>query len=147
MGAQRTKKKHAFLTHYKDHGSVPRAAEFAGYAQPGPCYRYLRTGDDGEYLDPVVRDMLGTPEPNDEEPPAIPANVLKFVPKPEEALDLEGVQKLLWTIARDPLVAAGPRVQAASILLKDLREHATNDEELSPEEVVESIRRALGVAD
>ncbi|QED26161.1 hypothetical protein FRD01_02575 [Microvenator marinus] len=146
MGKQRTKKKHAFLTHYKQHGSVTRAAEAAGYAQPGPCYRYLKTGDDGEYLDPIVRSMLGTPEPEEPEQVTLPSNVLKLVPKADREVTptIEGVQALLWSIANDQLTAAGPRVQAASILLKDLRETVEEEYE-SPEDIVEDIRRALYV--
>jgi hypothetical protein len=51
---------------------------------------------------------------------------------------------MLWALAQDVHTPAGPRVQAASILLKDLRE-TTVIEALDADEIVADLRAALGV--
>jgi hypothetical protein len=141
MGIQSTHKKRTFLLAYKASGDVPSAAKEAGYTQAGTGYKYLRRDEQGRYKDPIARQILG-------EPAEKSAPVLKFVKggKVDEtpALTLDAVRAQLYQIARDELVPASSRVQALSVLLKDLKE-SQEPEEQSAEEVIEAIRQALHI--
>ena len=75
-------------------------------------------------------------------------NIIAF-PTPKEGEDafvpsVDDVLRLLWAMAQDPQISSGPRVQAAATLLKDLR-GTPAETEVAPEEVVASMKAALGV--
>ena len=127
MGKRLTPKKRTFLESLKTGASIPDAAATAGYCGAHACYKFLRRDAGGAYLDPTVRAILGGPEP--ERPSPMRANasiatVLAFpsMPVSAEGITVEWCQRALWAIAEDREESAGPRVQAAHVLLKDLRD-------------------------
>ena len=147
MSKQSTPKKRAFLMAYRSSGDVKQSALKAGYTQAGTAYRYLKV-EDGQYVDPIARSVLGTPDAPAPGIPAATARVLQLVPggKDVAELNIGNVRAMLWEISQDTHAAASNRVQALSILLKDLKEDQ-EPEEQSVEEILETIKLALGVSE
>jgi hypothetical protein len=153
MAKRLTEKKRAFLENYNVTGSVPQAADAAGYTQAGPCYKLVRKNPSGVYVDETVRQFLA--ELNGLALPAASpkikkmADVVRLVEYQAPAgtgdtPTIEEVRAYLWSLAQAPNTSDGPRVQALSLLLKDLKEQEIPTA-ASPEVVLETVRAKLSV--
>ena len=154
MAKRLTEKKRAFLENYNVTNSVTAAAEAAGYTQAGPCYKLVRKDASGVYVDETTRQFLaqlnGLALPTS--PPKIKrmADVVRLVKfqAPEtssEVPTLDEVRAYLWSLANAPNTSDGPRVQALSLLMKDLKEEAIPTPP-DPEDVLRVVRTKLSVA-
>jgi hypothetical protein len=154
MAKRLTEKKRAFLENYNVTNSVTAAAEAAGYTQAGPCYKLVRKDANGVYVDETTRQFLaqlnGLALPT--APPKVKrmADVVRLVKfqAPEtssEVPTLDEVRAYLWSLANAPNTSDGPRVQALSLLMKDLKEEAIPAPP-DPEDVLRVVRTKLSVA-
>ena len=159
MAKRLTAQKQKFLDAWLKSGDVAAATKIAKYSQPSNGHKILRQKD-GVYIDETVRQYLAEksglapkrdPRPKIELPSVIPqpvARVINLHANAEKGASviptLEEVRGRLWEVAGDPNTSDGPRVQALSILMKDLKEQEI-PEPPSPEDVIDVVRSKLSI--
>jgi hypothetical protein len=158
MAKRLTPQKKKFLDAWLESGDIREASRIAKYNQPSNGYKVLRQ-ENGVYVDETVRQYLAEksglapkkdPRPKIELPSVIPQPVARVINLhatrgPAEVPTLAEVRARLWEVAGDANTSDGPRVQALSILLKDLKEMEI-PEPPSAEEVVGILREKLRIA-
>jgi len=154
--ARLTDQKKKFLDAWFEHGDVAKASKTAKYSQPANGYKVLRQDANGMYVDNSVRQYLAHLSGLAETPVKRPviekhsvkpvSNVVMFPGVGEDGFipTVDDVLRLLWALAQDTTMSSGARVTAASNLLKDLRGEPI-EVEVSPEELVDDMKQALGV--
>jgi hypothetical protein len=158
--ARLTPQKQKFLDAWWKHQDVTKACKTAKYSQPANGYKILRQDANGVYVDDAVRQYLAhlsgfasTPTKITPISPisvkGLAATIVQFPTSKTEDGDaflpsVSAVHRLLWEMAQDPNMSGGPRVAAATALLKDLRGEPV-EVDVAPEDVVADLKSALGV--
>jgi len=142
MSTHVTPRKRAFAIAYAESGSVVDAARVSGYSNASGCYKFVRTDDDGRYLDPVIGGLIA--QYQREPAPIVELDARRKQDDQPAELTISTIHARLWEMGEDTGQPAGARVQALNILLKDLRDSAP-PVVISDEEILDAVRAKLAV--